>query len=235
MLLVLLGTVMTSCQKKIRPGNPRVLVFTKTTGFRHASIPAGINALKKLGQENGFDVDTTENAANFTEDSLQKYAAVIFLNTTGDVLDNYQEADFERYIQSGGGFVGIHSATDTEYEWGWYGQLVGAYFDSHPAGVHKATLHVKDKSFGATATLPEKWEHTDEWYNFKKISKNTHLLITVDEKTYQGGTNGADHPISWYHDFDGGRSFYTELGHTDESYTEANFLARFRWYQVCDW
>jgi cytochrome c len=225
LLLVLLGTVITSCQKKIRPGNPRVLVFTKTTGFRHASIPAGINAIKKLGQENGFDVDTTENAANFTEDSLQKYAAVIFLNTTGDVLDNFQEADFERYIQSGGGFVGIHSATDTEYEWGWYGELVGAYFDSHPAGVHKASLIVKDKTFGATATLPEKWEHTDEWYNFKKISKNTHLLMTVDEKTYQGGTNGADHPISWYHDFDGGRAFYTELGHTDESYTEANFLS----------
>ena len=225
MVLVLLGTVMSGCHKKTRPGNPRVLVFTKTAGYRHAAIPAGIKAIQKLGAENGFEVDTTENAANFTEDTLQKYAAVIFLNTTGDVLDNYQEADFERYIQAGGGFVGIHAATDTEYEWGWYGQLVGAYFDSHPAGVHKASLTVKDKSFPATATLPEKWEHSDEWYNFKNISKSTHVLMTVDEKTYQGGTNGADHPISWYQDFDGGRAFYTELGHTDESYTEANYLA----------
>ncbi|SEW03112.1 Glucose/arabinose dehydrogenase, beta-propeller fold [Chitinophaga sp. YR573] len=223
-LLLVLGTVLTSCQKKIRPGNPRVLVFTKTAGFRHASIPAGIKALQKLGQENGFDVDTTENAANFNEDTLQKYAAVIFLNTTGDILDNYQEADFERYIQSGGGYVGIHSATDTEYDWGWYGELAGAYFDNHPAGVHKATLTVKDKTFPATVGLPEKWEHSDEWYNFKKISKNTHVLITVDEKTYEGGKNGADHPISWYHDFDGGRAFYTELGHTDESYSEPNYL-----------
>lgn len=223
-LLVLLGTVISGCEKKIRPGNPRVLVFTKTAGFRHASIPAGIKAIQKLGKENGFEVDTTENAAYFTEDTLQKYAAVIFLNTTGDVLNNYQEADFERYIQSGGGFVGIHAATDTEYEWGWYGQLVGAYFDNHPAGVHKASLTVKDKSFPATINLPEKWEHTDEWYNFKNISKNTHVLITVDEKTYQGGQNGPDHPISWYQDFDGGRAFYTELGHTDESYTEAPYL-----------
>lgn len=225
MLLVLLGTVMSGCQKKTRPGNPRVLVFSKTAGFRHASIPAGVQAIQKLGKENGFEVDTTENAAYFTEDSLQKYAAVIFLNTTGDVLDNYQEADFERYIQSGGGFVGIHAATDTEYEWGWYGELVGAYFDNHPEGTHKAKLTVKDKSFLATATLPDSWEHTDEWYNFKKINKNTHVLVTVDEKTYQGGKNGPDHPISWYHDYDGGRAFYTELGHTPESYTESEFLA----------
>jgi cytochrome c len=225
MMLALLVTVMSGCQQKTRPGNPRVLVFTKTAGFRHASIPAGIQAIQKLGKENGFEVDTTENAANFTEDTLQKYAAVIFLNTTGDVLDNYQEADFERYIQSGGGFVGIHSATDTEYEWGWYGELVGAYFDNHPAGTHKAKLTVKDKSFLATATLPDTWEHTDEWYNFKKISKNTTKLITVDEKTYEGGTNGPEHPISWYHEFDGGRAFYTELGHTNESYSESEFLA----------
>jgi cytochrome c len=155
MLVALLGTVMSGCEKKTRPGNPRVLVFTKTAGFRHASIPAGIMAIQKLGKENGFEVDTTENAANFNEDTLQKYAAVIFLNTTGDILDNYQEADFERYIQSGGGYVGIHAATDTEYDWGWYGQLAGAYFDSHPAGVHKASLTVKDKSYPATANLPE--------------------------------------------------------------------------------
>lgn len=217
-----LGVLITACHKT-RPGKPKVLVFSKTTGFRHSSIPAGIKAIQKLGEENGFDVDTTENADRFREDSLQQYAAVIFLNTTGDVLNNYQEADFERYIQAGGGFVGVHAATDTEYDWGWYGQLVGGYFDNHPPGVHKATLTIKDKTFQATKDLPEKWEHSDEWYNFKKLDKTTHVLITVDEKTYQGGTMG-EHPISWYHDFDGGRAFYTELGHTDESYTEPNYL-----------
>lgn len=218
-----LGALISGCSKT-RPGKPKVLVFTKTAGFRHASIPAGIKAIQLLGQDNNFDVDTTENAARFTEDSLQQYAAVIFLNTTGDVLNNYQEADFERYIQAGGGFVGIHSATDTEYDWGWYGSLVGAYFDNHPPGVHKATLTVKDKTFPATKGLPEKWEHTDEWYNFRNVNKSTHVLITVDEKTYQGGTMGNDHPISWYHEYDGGRAFYTELGHTDESYTEPAYL-----------
>src|ERR1044072_6370517 len=218
-----LGALRSGCRKP-RPGKPKVLVFTKTAGFRHASIPAGIKAIQRLGQENGFDVDTTENAARFTEDSLQQYAAVIFLNTTGDVLNNYQEADFERYIQAGGGFVGIHAATDTEYDWGWYGKLVGAYFDNHPPGVHKAMLSVKDKTFPATKELPDKWEHSDEWYNFKNVNKSTHVLITLDEKTYQGGTMGADHPISWYHEYDGGRAFYTELGHTDESYSEANYL-----------
>jgi glucose/arabinose dehydrogenase/cytochrome c551/c552/type 1 glutamine amidotransferase len=218
-----LGVLITACHKT-RPGKPKVLVFSKTTGFRHSAIPAGIKAIQKLGEENGFEVDTTENADRFCEDSLQQYAAVIFLNTTGDVLNHYQEADFERYIQAGGGFVGVHAATDTEYDWGWYGQLVGAYFNNHPPGVHKATLTVKDKTFQATKDLPEKWEHTDEWYNFKKVDKSIHVLITVDEKTYQGGTMGEQHPISWYHDFDGGRAFYTELGHTEESYTEPNYL-----------
>lgn len=223
LLLLGLGAGMSGCQKT-RPGKPRVLVFTKTMGFRHDAIPAGIKAMQQLGADNGFEVDTTENADRFNEDSLQLYAAVIFLNTTGDVLNNYQEADFERYIQAGGGFVGIHAATDTEYDWGWYGQLVGGYFESHPPGVHKAMLTVKDKSFPATTSLPEQWEHTDEWYNFKKLNKSTTVLMSVDEKTYEGGKMGADHPISWYHDFDGGRAFYTELGHTAESYKEPNFL-----------
>lgn len=223
LLLAAIGLGMAGCSKS-RTGNPKVLVFTKTAGFRHASIPAGINALRQLAKENGFEVDTTENADRFTEDSLQQYAAVIFLNTTGDVLDNRQEADFERYIQAGGGFVGIHAATDTEYDWPWYGKMVGAYFNGHPEGTAKAKLLVTDKSHPSTKDLPDSWEHTDEWYNFKNVNKETNVLIKVDEKTYKGGTMGEDHPISWYHSFDGGRAFYTELGHTEESYTEAAFL-----------
>ncbi|PSL49849.1 glucose/arabinose dehydrogenase [Chitinophaga niastensis] len=222
-IILLLALVGFAGCKKSRPGKPKVLVFTKTTAFRHSSIPVGIAAIQKLGKENGFEVDTTENANKFNEDTLQQYSAVIFLNTTGDVLNNYQEADFERYIQAGGGFAGIHAATDTEYEWGWYNHLAGAYFQSHPPGVHKAIVEVVNKSFPATVGLPEKWEHTDEWYNFKKLDTTVTTLLKVDEKSYEGGNMG-NHPISWYHDYDGGRSFYTALGHTEECYTDTLFL-----------
>jgi len=206
-----------------RSGNPRVLVFSKTSGYRHSSIPAGKMAILKLGKEHGFDVDTTENADYFTEDSLKNYSAVIFLNTTLDVLNNFQEADFERYIQAGGGFAGIHSATDTEYDWGWYGRLVGAYFLSHPKN-QNATLNVSDQTHISTKHLPKQLSRLDEWYNFKKLNKDVQVLISIDEKSYEGGKNGDNHPMAWYHEFDGGRAFYTALGHTDESYTEDNFL-----------
>ena len=206
-----------------RSGKPRVLVFSKTSGFRHSSIPAGKAAIMKLGQENGFDVDTTENAGYFIEDSLKNYSAIIFLNTTMDVLNSYQEADFERYIQSGGGFVGVHSATDTEYDWGWYGRLVGAYFLGHPKN-QTAMLNVVDQTHISTKHLPKQWQRLDEWYSFKNLSKDVKVLITIDEKTYEGGKNGDNHPMAWYHEYDGGRAFYTALGHTDESYAEENFL-----------
>jgi glucose/arabinose dehydrogenase/cytochrome c551/c552/type 1 glutamine amidotransferase len=203
----------------------RVLVFSKTKGFRHSSIPNGIAAIQKLGKENGFTVDTTENSAYFTEDSLKHYSAVIFLSTTGDVLDHVQQAEFERYIQAGGGFMGIHAATDTEYGWPWYGKLVGAYFKSHPRN-QKAKLIVHDRTHISTKHLPEVWERTDEWYNFKTPPSNQDykILISIDETSYQGGENGSYHPMSWYHDYDGGRAFYTEFGHTEESYTEPEFV-----------
>ncbi|MCX2741049.1 ThuA domain-containing protein [Pontibacter anaerobius] len=211
-----------SCSDK-RSGDPKVLVFSKTSGFHHNSIEAGNAALQKLGQENGFEVDTTTNAGMFHEDSLKQYSAVIFLNTTGDVLNNYQEADFERYIQAGGGYVGIHAASDTEYDWGWYGRLVGGYFESHPEP-QEATLNVVDKTHGATEHLPDEWKRKDEWYNFKNLNKDNKVLLTIDEKSYKGGTNGASHPMSWYKEYDGGRAFYTALGHTDESYQDPQYL-----------
>lgn len=223
LLLIATACVYVSCRKK-RSGKPVVLVFYKTAGFVHSSIPNGIAAIQKLGNENGFNVDTTNNAANFNDDSLKKYAAVIFLSTTGDVLNFRQEAAFERYIQSGGGFAGVHSATDTEYDWGWYGRLVGAYFNGHPVP-QQARFIIKDKDFAATRFFKDTvWQRTDELYNFKKLNPDVHVLITIDESSYQGGTNGAVHPMSWYHDYDGGRAFYTALGHTEASYTEENFL-----------
>ena len=205
---------------------PRVLVFSKTAGFRHSSIGVGIAAVKKLGQENGFAVDATEDAGAFTAKNLVRYNAVVFLNTTGDVLDALQQDVFERYIQAGGGYVGVHSATDTEYDWPWYGRLAGAYFNGHPnnPNVRKATYRVIDKSHVSTAGFPDTWNREDEFYNFKSIDPTIHVLIEIDEKSYEGGTNGDHHPMSWYHDFDGGRAWYTNMGHTEATYSEPQFL-----------
>ena len=202
---------------------PKVLVFSKTAGYRHESIRAGKLALIKMGKENGFHVDTTENENYFNEDSLKKYSAVIFLSTTGNVLNSPQQISFERYIQSGGGYVGIHAAADTEYDWPWYGKLAGAYFMSHPK-IQDAFLNVRNRNHTSTKHLPENWNHRDEWYNYKNINKDVQVLINLDEKSYQGGENGENHPISWFHEFDGGRAFYTGLGHTNESYTDPLFL-----------
>lgn len=231
-LLLLFSVVLfsISCSNK-REGRPRVLVFSKTAGFHHESIANGNAAIEQLGSQNGFEVDTTTDAARFTEDSLKNYAAVVFLNTTGDVLNYQQEAAFERYIQAGGGYMGIHAATDCEYDWGWYGRLAGGYFLDHPGitdtfpGVQEAVLTVLDQTNPATKDLPRQWKKTDEYYSFKKLNKDVHVLMTVDEKTYRGGKNGDNHPIAWYHDYDGGRAFYTELGHTAESFSDQQYLA----------
>lgn len=202
----------------------RVLVFSKTAGFRHASIPDGIAAIKKLGREHGFKVFTAEKAEDIKEEYLKNFSAVIFLSTTGDILNNAQQADFERFIQAGGGYVGIHAAADTEYSWPWYGKLVGGYFVSHPK-IQLAGIDVLSKDHPATKMLPNRWERTDEWYNYKDLNSNATVLMNLDEKSYEGGENGESHPIAWYHEFDGGRAFYTGGGHTSESYEEALFLS----------
>ncbi len=203
----------------------KVLVFSKTAGFRHASIPDGITAIQLLGSNNGFIVDATEDASVFTYENLIQYDAVIFLSTTGDILNTEQQAAFEQYIQSGGGFVGIHSAADTEYNWAWYGGLVGAYFDSHPPGTPTATIKVADKVHPSTRFLPDYWERTDEWYNYGSNPRgDVHVLMTLNESSYSGGNMGYDHPIAWLHTYDGGRSWYTGGGHTSESFSEAEFL-----------
>ncbi len=206
--------------------SPKVLVLTKTTGYYHESIPAGVAAIQKLGKENKFRIDTTSDAAVFTDDDLKKYRAVIFLSTTGNVLNADQQVAFQRYVEAGGGYMGIHAAADAEYTWAWYNQLVGAYFKSHPVNpnVRKATVIVKDTGHIAMKGIPAKWERTDEWYNYKNINAGLKVIATLDEDSYEGGENGKDHPIAWYHDFDGGRAFYTGGGHTTESFSEPLFL-----------
>jgi len=196
-----------------------VLVFSKTTGFRHSSIPNGIAMIQQLGIDNGFTVDATEDSSFFTDDNLANYQVVVFLSTTGTILDSDQKSVFQRYIESGGGFVGIHSATDTEYDWAWYGQLVGTFFRTHPA-IQPATVVIEDPNHPSTASLPMLWMRTDEWYSFQTNPRGgVHVLAVMDESSYTGGDMG-DHPISWCHDFDGGRAWYTALGHTEESYDE---------------
>lgn len=223
LLLLFAFVVLFSVSCKTRSGKPRLLVFSKTAGFRHSSIPNGKAAIMKIGVEKGYIVDTTEDANYFNEDSLKNYSAVIFLHTTGDFLDMYQEADFERYIQSGGSYVGIHAAADAEYDWSWYGSLVGGYFESHPEQ-QEAVLQVVDPTHISTKHLPKEWKRKDEWYNFKKLNPEVKVLIKIDEKSYKGGKNGDNHPMAWYHDYDGGHAWYTEMGHTEESFTEENYL-----------
>ncbi len=213
-----------SCQNDKKEA--RVLVFSKTAAFRHESIGAGIEAIRKLGQKHNFLVDTTENAAQINEENLRHYNVVIFLSTTGDVLNQQQQNDFERFIQAGGGYVGIHAAADTEYDWPWYGKLVGAYFESHPndPNVKTGTYYTVDKSHPASDSLPDRFERTDEFYSFKNINPEIKVLVKIDEKTYTGGTNGDNHPMAWYHAYDGGRAFYTAMGHTKETFDEPLFL-----------
>ena len=202
---------------------PAVLVFSKTNGYRHASIPAGIEAIKIMGAANEFTVDATEDSLAFTDENLSKYKAVIFLSTTGNVLGEAQEKAMENFMKKGGGFVGVHAATDCEYDWPWYVKMVGASFLSHPEQ-QIAKLLVKDKNHLSTKHLPDSWERKDEWYNFKSMNPDVKVLISIDENSYTGGKNGDTHPMAWYHLYDGGRAFYTELGHTEESFSEPFYL-----------
>ncbi len=209
-----------------KKANPKVLVFCKTAAFKHASIKVGVVALQKLGAENKFDVDSTTDAKKFTAENLKQYKAVIFLSTTGDVLNDEQQTQFEQYIRSGGGYVGIHAATDCEYNWQWYGNLSGAYFRNHPRQQQNADLVVNDAKNSSTKHLPVRWNRKDEWYSYKWMATDLHVLLSIDEKTYdpQGSQMGEKHPLAWYHDYDGGHAFYTALGHTDESYADPLFL-----------
>jgi type 1 glutamine amidotransferase len=201
----------------------RILVFSKTGKYHHESIPDGIKAIKKLGREHHFEVDTTTDSTYFKEVNLKKYAAVVFLNTSGNVLDTVEKTDFRRYIEAGGGYMGIHCASSTEKNWTWYGQLVGAVFTDHPEP-QDGVINVVDRTNPATKQLPARWPWKDEWYNFRKVPNNVHVLLTADETSYKGGKNGTHHPLAWYHAFDGGRAFYTALGHFPEAYVNPLYV-----------
>src|SRR5690349_18547543 len=241
--LVPLGSASADRGVPLDAGNARfsALVFTRTAAFRHTDcISQGTAAIGQLGGRNHFEVDATEDPNQFTDANLAQYDVVIFLCTTGDVLDDTQQAAFERYIRAGHGYVGIHSASDTEYDWAWYGRLVGAYFRDHPGvpGVNQqfqvATMNVEDRRSAATWFLPRRWSREEEWYNFRTNPRDSvHVLLSVDERTYDprgysvpgGSPPMGDHPIAWCHRYDGGRSFYTALGHKGDYWTEPLLLS----------
>jgi|GEM_PF-1100919 len=203
----------------------RVLVFSRTTGFRHGSIPDGWRCFAELATERGFVARITEDPSHFDDASLESYDAVVFLNTTGDVLDDEQQAAFERFVAAGGGFLGVHSASDTEYDWPWYGQLVAAYFKSHPR-IQEATVRVTDARHPATAVVPTEWVRTDEWYNFREPPRDSvRVLLELDQDSYEGSEmpRATGHPIAWCHTEAGGRAVYTAGGHTKAAYAEPLF------------
>lgn len=211
-------------------GQIDVLVFSKTEGFRHDSIEPGIEAIKKMGQEKGFSVAATEDAGLFREAILKAYNVIIFLNTTQDVLNEAQQIELNRFIQAGGGFVGVHAAADTEYDWPWYGELVGGWFQSHPndPNVREGVIHLVDSTHASAEGIPSEWTKIDEWYDYKSMNPDVKVVLNVDENTYKRAEENPvaePRPIAWYHEFDGGRAFYTGLGHTKESYVDPLFLA----------
>ena len=210
-----------------------VLLFTKAAGWHHDSINAGVTAVQELGLLHDFKVFWTEDASRvFNDKELAKYKVVIFMLTTGDVLNDGQQAAFEKYIRAGGGFVGIYSAADTEYGWPWFAKMVGHRFHIHPE-LQTAVLRVEDYNFPGMDRFPKRFLATEVWYEYEApLSDRLHYLLSVDEKTCnpvvkwaakQGQGMGVFHPISWYQEYDGGRAFYTGLGHIAATFNDAAF------------
>ncbi len=214
-LLIFFSITLANAQEK-------VLIFYKTAGFKHESIPTGIKALKEIAKKNKWKAEATNDSEKFVS-KLASTDVVVFLNTTGDIFNEPQQKEFQNYIENGGDFFGIHAATDTEYEWPWYGKFIGAYFESHPH-VQQAKVMVKNPNHSTVAHLPKVWERKDEWYNFKNINPDIQVLLSLDETSYEGGENGKFHPIAWFQEFKGGgKMIYTGGGHTKESYSEPLF------------
>ncbi|AVH55869.1 MULTISPECIES: ThuA domain-containing protein [Streptomyces] len=202
----------------------RVLVYTRTTGYRHDSIPDAVAAVRSLGAAHGFGVDATEDPGAF-EAPLDPYAAVVFLSTSGEVLTPEGRTRLAAYVEEGGGFAGVHAAACTEYDWPYYGELLGARFDRHP-DLQPGTAVVEDHGHRATQHLPPLWEFTDEWYDFRASPRaSVRVLASADESSYEGGGMGDDHPLAWCREQGRGRVFYTALGHASEAYEDPDFRA----------
>lgn len=202
-----------------------ILVFSKTAGFRHASIEKGIEALKTMGELQKWKMNFSEDASLFNKEELSKYNLILFLNTTGDILNSNEQTAFENYVKSGGNYVGVHAASDTEFDWPFYAEMVGAQFKSHPKQQNATLIKAVNCQHPSVEHYKATFEKFDEWYNFRKpVASYVNVLLSIDENSYQGDRMGTYHPISWYHVYKGGRVFYTAMGHDDPSYSDADFL-----------
>ncbi len=198
----------------------RVLVFSKTAGYRHASIEPAVASLQAIAPARAWTITPTEDAAVFTDGTLAQIDVILFMSTSDDILDDAQQAGLQTFVEAGGGFVGVHSASATEEAWPWYRELIGARFVDHPAP-QQATVHVVAPDHPACAGLPLEWSRFDEWYNFDASpSRAVDVLLQLDETTFDGGTMGADHPIAWTHVLGDARVFYTGGGHTNEAWAD---------------
>lgn len=226
----LIAAVATFLAASLMTATPAVLVFSKTSGFRHASIPDGIAMLQRIAGEEGWTAEFTEDAAAFTVENLARFDAIVFLSTTQDVLTDEQMAAMRDHLHAGHGFVGIHAATDTEYGDDWYGRMIGARFARHPKVQENVLTVHKGCGHPSIAHLGDTWTHTDEWYDFKApvASYVTPLLSTARTIYPDDKPPGGDHPIAWFHEFEGGRVFYTGLGHTSEAFSVPEFVKHVR-------
>ncbi|KAI0146410.1 carboxylesterase-like protein [Xylariaceae sp. FL1272] len=203
----------------------RVFVFSKTAAYRHGSIPAGIQGLQKLGASTDtFTVDASEDARLIKPDYLSQFKVLVFLSPSGEFLTKDQLLSLKSYINNGGGFVGIHCASSAMRSEPWYGELVGAYFTNHPKPQH-GVVKVENNDHVIVSHYPNQFNWFDEWYNFSWNPRDkVKVLLSTDESHYEGGEMGSDHPLAWCREFDGGRSFYTALGHFDEAYQDESFM-----------
>jgi hypothetical protein len=210
---------------------PRILIFSLTTGYRHASIEAGVKAIKALGEREKYAMVHSEDPEIFSDAALEDFDAIIFLSSTTDPkkpesewFQGARREAFQGFVRRGGGVVGIHAATDSHYHWPWYQQLIGAHFARHPQGTPEGALAVVDTAHRANQGVDTAMRRVDEWYYFDDYNPRMKLLVTLDP-TSIGEKDVNPNPISWAHEFDGGRVFYTAMGHTDESFSDRNVLA----------
>jgi type 1 glutamine amidotransferase len=211
-------------------GPPRVLLFSHSTGYRHASIEPGIAAIQGLGAREKITIVPSEDPNIFSQEGLSGFDAIIFLSTSTDPkkpesewFQGARRDALQAFVRRGGGIVAIHAASDSHYNWPWYGRMIGGHFTRHPQGTPEATLHVADRKHRSTRGLPESMRRVDEWYYFDDYDPENHILVTLDPASI-GEKDANPNPVSWSHEFEGGRVFYTAMGHTAESYVDRDFL-----------